>query len=116
MKRYFILTLFVVITGLRGAFGQTSDLSLFVKKIKSQLIEMQPLTDKEIDENRYLPVILDGKRMNYKTLDNYVLDDVISLTINLDKNVTLLYGQSGSMGIIQIKTKQKNRDELKNEG
>lgn len=102
-----ILSLFFLcFTG--NMYAQESNLSKAVKDIKSALIKSYVESREEKIEKGDLPILLDGKPMNYEILDKYSLSDVKQITISFEKKIILLYGDHGKYGVIQISLKEKD--------
>lgn len=110
-----ILVLFLL-NGQLATMAQQSDLSKVVSNLRETLFELQVQRKPDPGKRTYFPVFLDGKPANYDTLNQYTLDDVIKLTLNRDRNMTVLFGTSGLYGIIEIRTKQtRSTDQEKDE-
>lgn len=105
-KRLITLLLFTAISG-GSAFAQKSDLSKAVEKIKTGLLATYGESGGKVSEGRYIPILINGDPMSYEMLDEYSLKDVKQITISFDRQLTLLYGDSGKYGIIQIQLIEK---------
>ncbi|WP_177189873.1 hypothetical protein [Hymenobacter actinosclerus] len=59
-------------------------------------------------QTAYLPLTLNGRFFPADSLDYYTLQNVASVSLNRDKQLTVLYGTRASQGIIEIKLKNSS--------